>query len=146
MRVRVAGIDGERITAVLLKEGRQPSLNLGEGIVPAHSQPFVSPAYHRLANAIPVGMQFLEAIGFRADIAVAENILGIPADRDNLAITGDNLQSTGCFTQRTCCVAGLCSGHTAYLLCPKDENPGELLRVGLKRSPLRQATDHQASQ
>src|SRR5258708_15444199 len=74
-------------------------------------------------------MQFLEAIGFRTDIAVAENILGIPADRDNLAITSDNLQSTGCFTQRTCCVAGLCSGHTAYLLCPKDKNPGELLRA-----------------
>jgi len=51
---RVAGVDGQRIAPVLLHEGRQPALNLGEGLVPTHALPLLAPAYHPLTDAIGV--------------------------------------------------------------------------------------------
>src|SRR6266487_3675170 len=109
MRVRVADIDGQRIAPILLKDRHQSTFDLCKSIIPTYLHPLVTLAHHWLANAIWIGMQFFETIGFRANIAMAENILSISANGYDLTTMRFNLQSTCGFTKRTCCVTDLCA-------------------------------------
>ena len=115
MGVRIADVDCERITPLLLKQGNEPALDLSESIFPAHIQPLVAPAQHGLSNAVWVGVQFLETVGFRTDIALAEDILTISPDGDNFATPRFDLSSTGCFAKGTGGVADFCSSHFILL-------------------------------
>ena len=91
MGVRVADVESERVTPILLNNRHQSTFDLSESILPAHSQPLVTPAQHRFSNAVTVGMQFLETVGLRTDVALAENVLTISPDGDNLTTTGFDL-------------------------------------------------------
>src|SRR5690242_11936622 len=87
MRVRIANIDSKRIPPLLLQKRRQSTLDFSESVIPAHAQPPVILAHHWLANAIRVGMQLLEAVCFGTDVSMAEYILSISPDGENLTTT-----------------------------------------------------------
>jgi len=69
----------------------EPTLDLSESIIPAHAHPLITPAHHGFTNAVWISMQFLETIGFRANVARTEYILSIPPNRENLPATRLNL-------------------------------------------------------
>ena len=120
MRVRIAHVDGKGISPAFLQDGQQPTFHLGKSVIPAHLQPLITPAHYRLANTIPVRVQFLETIGFRANISMAKNVLLIPSDGEHLAPARHDLQSAGRFTKWTCRVACLCIRHWSASPLPAD--------------------------
>src|ERR1700692_4552087 len=115
MHSRIADIYGKGIATMFLQNWHKVLLNLSKSVIPAPAFPPVSTAHHWLANAILVGVQFLETIGFGADITVAKNIQAITPDGEYLPFACGDLQSAGCFTEWTSCVADLCSSHGANL-------------------------------
>ncbi len=87
MCIWVADIDGEGIPPTLLQERHQSALDLSERILPAHAQPPVIPTHQWFADTIRIGMQLLETVSFWTDVAMAENVLSISPDGENLAAT-----------------------------------------------------------
>src|SRR2546421_11374862 len=91
MRIGIAYVDGKRIAPMTLQDRPKTTFNLSKCIIPTHCLPHITSTYHWLSNTIRVSIQFFEAICLWADIAVAEDILGITPDRDHLAPSRNNL-------------------------------------------------------
>jgi hypothetical protein len=91
VHIGIACIDGQSIAAMLLEDRSKATFDFGKGIIPAYTLPLISLAYHRLADAVLVGVQFLETICFGTDIAVTEYILRITSDGEDLTPAGYDL-------------------------------------------------------
>src|SRR5439155_14006691 len=83
MCCRIAKVNSQCITSILLQERHQPLLDFREGIIPAHAQPPLTSAYLGLLQEIRVGVQLLEAIGFWTNIATTKNVLLVSPNGEN---------------------------------------------------------------
>ena len=100
MGVRIAEIDGDGIPTMLTKDGAEAAVDLRHRLVPADGDEAPVAAHERLAQAIGIGVELLQRVRFRADVAGAEDVVAIAADVFDLASAHRDGEPAGGFTER----------------------------------------------
>jgi hypothetical protein len=72
-----------------------------EGLVPGDLPPLASVATQRPAQAIGIGFQVEDGVALRADVAAAEGVVGVAADRHHRLALELQLQPADRLAQRT---------------------------------------------
>ena len=72
-----------------------------ERFVPADRMPFGTDAPQRRAQPIRIGFQIEDRVALRADVAAAERIFGVAANRAERAVFVTQFQAADRFAQRT---------------------------------------------
>src|SRR5579864_3683085 len=89
-----------RIRSMFGDDWRQAALNLGESLIPCGFLKASVAFNQRLAEAIRIFMQVLKSHAFGTEIAMAEDIGGVPANAFYAAFGHSNFKATTCFTKR----------------------------------------------
>src|SRR3954449_9408120 len=83
---RVAQVDPDGITPVLLEDRREPPVDLGERLVQRSLDELAVEAHERRTQAVRVLVQRGHAAALRADEALREHILGVAANAGYAAV------------------------------------------------------------
>ena len=95
VRVRVADVDRDGIRAVLRHDRREPSLDLGEGLVPARLLVDSVAAHERPAEAVGIVVERAERRSLRADEPLRERVVVVAADPRDASVLDLDAQPAG---------------------------------------------------
>ena len=73
---------------MLVEDRQEALLDLGEGLVPADLDEDAVPLDQRAAQPVRVLVELLQGRALRADVAVAEHVVAVAADADDLLAVG----------------------------------------------------------
>ena len=108
---RVAGVEPHRVAPVLALDSREALGRLGERLVPRDLLPAVGGAPHGAAQAVRVRVDVLERGRLRADVAAAEGVLFVAADRDDAVALDLDLDPAHGFAEVAGAVVGVRHGR-----------------------------------
>ncbi len=93
MHGRIAEVERDGIVAMLGLDRDDARSDLVDGFIPADALPAAGRALHRVTQAIRVLVDILEAERLGADMAAAEWIVRVAADRQNLVAAQADLDA-----------------------------------------------------
>ena len=100
MRVRIAKIDRQGVSAVFLLDGRHPLGGFVESLLPADLFPLsIVGTPNRTFEPIRIFLDVLQSDGLGTDMAAAEGVVAIASNRRNDSVLDLDPQTTGRLTQ-----------------------------------------------
>ena len=115
---RIAEVEAERVAAVRGDDLCEQPLDLGVGLGPRHGLEAPAALDQRRAQTVRVVVQVAKRHAFGADVAVAENVRGVAAHRQELIAPERQLESAAGLAQRADARHGLDDGIAGHLAVP----------------------------
>ena len=100
VRVRVAEVDGGRVAVAVGEDRAEAGVDLGERLVPGRLDELAVAADEGRREPVGVRVELADAGALRADEAVAEDVVGVAADLDDLAALERHLEPAGRLAER----------------------------------------------
>ena len=98
--VRVTDVDGNRFRAVCCDEGCESPLDLGKCVLPRHLDVVAVAAHERATQSVGIVVQCTERRSLRADEALRERVVRVPADPRHVPVLDLDPQAAGGLTER----------------------------------------------
>ena len=138
VRVRVAGVGGQRAPPVLLDDALEAHLDGGKRFVPARFPQLAVAAHQRRSQPIGVVVKRADLDALGTHITATEDVVRVAADTDDALAFDVDREPTGGLTQRTGAVLRASVGHPAKV-SPVSRRVASGRSVQLARSGTRGA-------
>ena len=124
----VAEVDGDRVAPALGERRGEAAVDLRQRLLPARLDELAVAADERRGQPVGVLVERLQALRLRADEAVAEDVVVVAADRDDLVAAHRHGEAAGRFAERAGAVVDRLGRHVDHQRTPRpraeNDHPG----------------------